>query len=478
MRGADISGVFFVFLLIFLLLPPLVVSQEPETPNCGAVALWHCARIAGLDRSLEQVTEAIGVEGEGVTFVKLSQAAQKLGLTPHHQQMTWENLSRLRTPGIARVNENEFIVVERAVDEKILTVDCSSAHTLLSKEAFSAVWSGEILVVKNTGLERSVPPLQKSPQIVFEETNYNFGTIEGDMVTSHMFRFRNAGEGKLVISNVQKGCGCTAAVVGKKELEPGERSEVNVQFNSRGKRGRQTQKIRIYSNDPSNPQVELTMSGEVEREVYVTPTRVYLGKVPLDKTTTRNVYVFFSSKPALKITKVEASSPDISTEVAPYTNPAQPPGASNTPSEARWIVKVSLKPQSKQGDFREMLKIHTTSKKHPVIEIPVDGSIVGDLEFLPSKAYFGRVQPGEKAERTISLVSHSGQEFEILGFNLNDLPIEAKVDTGQQKATRHIIKLAFLAPDRPNIIRGYIEVTIKSNTEQTLQLPVLALIRK
>ncbi|ANQ50487.1 DUF1573 domain-containing protein [Flammeovirga sp. MY04] len=82
----------------------------------------------------------------------------------------------------------------------------------------------------------------------FEETEFDFGDInEGDVVT-HVFKYKNVGEVPLQITNVQVSCGCTAPNWDKTPLAPGESSELQVTFNSRGKRGKQIKKITILAN--------------------------------------------------------------------------------------------------------------------------------------------------------------------------------------------------------------------------------------
>src|SRR5687768_1551038 len=47
------------------------------------------------------------------------------------------------------------------------------------------------------------------PIIVFEETEFDFGTInEGDVVT-HKYNFKNTGTARLLITEVNSTCGCT-----------------------------------------------------------------------------------------------------------------------------------------------------------------------------------------------------------------------------------------------------------------------------
>ena len=100
--------------------------------------------------------------------------------------------------------------------------------------------------VNNTPTEKPEGPL---PELAFEETEHDFGTItEGDVVTKK-FTFTNTGEAPLIISNAAASCGCTIPTYPKdKPIAPGETGEIEVQYNSRGKKNQDNKTVRITAN--------------------------------------------------------------------------------------------------------------------------------------------------------------------------------------------------------------------------------------
>ncbi len=86
------------------------------------------------------------------------------------------------------------------------------------------------------------------PQIVFEETEFDFGEIAQGEVVEHTFKFKNTGNAPLILNNVLTTCGCTAPEWPKQPIAAGEENEIIVRFNSRGKTGRQNKVITIQSN--------------------------------------------------------------------------------------------------------------------------------------------------------------------------------------------------------------------------------------
>lgn len=73
------------------------------------------------------------------------------------------------------------------------------------------------------------------PVMTFEETSYDFGTIEGGTAVEHIFKFKNTGEAPLVIVDAKSSCGCTVPEYTKEPVAPGATGELLVKFNGSGK---------------------------------------------------------------------------------------------------------------------------------------------------------------------------------------------------------------------------------------------------
>ena len=72
------------------------------------------------------------------------------------------------------------------------------------------------------------------PEITFEETEFDFGTIDQGTAVEHTFKFTNTGNAPLVITNATSSCGCTVPTWTKEPIAPGETGEMLVKFNGSG----------------------------------------------------------------------------------------------------------------------------------------------------------------------------------------------------------------------------------------------------
>jgi hypothetical protein len=95
-------------------------------------------------------------------------------------------------------------------------------------------------------------PAGPTTTMTFEVYDHDFGTLdEGDVVT-HVFTFTNAGDEPLIIDNCKGSCGCTVPQWPKEPIAPGATGDIEVKFNSKGKKNNQTKRVTINANtDPA-----------------------------------------------------------------------------------------------------------------------------------------------------------------------------------------------------------------------------------
>ncbi|MCF8232502.1 MAG: DUF1573 domain-containing protein [Bacteroidales bacterium] len=108
--------------------------------------------------------------------------------------------------------------------------------------------------------------MANAPEIAFEAEKYDFGTLEEGEKITHSFSFTNKGERDLIIRATDASCGCTSPEPEKKLIAPGESGSIKVIFNSRGKKGKQHQRVTVIANDPDHPVTTLHLNGTVKKK--------------------------------------------------------------------------------------------------------------------------------------------------------------------------------------------------------------------
>lgn len=105
-------------------------------------------------------------------------------------------------------------------------------------------------------------PTGPTTEMTFEETEFDFGTInEGEQVT-HTYKFKNTGKEPLILSDAKGSCGCTVPEWPREPIGPGGSAAITVKFDSKGKRGKKSQKVTITANT-NPPQSFIYLNGDI-----------------------------------------------------------------------------------------------------------------------------------------------------------------------------------------------------------------------
>lgn len=90
----------------------------------------------------------------------------------------------------------------------------------------------------------------RSSALLFEQTEWNFGTIEeADGKISHTFRYRNISDDFVTIERVYSSCGCTTGEYSRRPLKAGGEGEFTVVFDPANRGGRVAKSITIVCGD-------------------------------------------------------------------------------------------------------------------------------------------------------------------------------------------------------------------------------------
>jgi len=104
-------------------------------------------------------------------------------------------------------------------------------------------------------------PDPNAPVFQFKEETFDFGNIPQNVAAPHVFVFTNVGKSPLVISAVDKSCGCTQPSFDPAPVLPGRSGSVTATYNAAAP-GAFTKSITVHSN-ASEPTKVLFIKGMV-----------------------------------------------------------------------------------------------------------------------------------------------------------------------------------------------------------------------
>lgn len=121
-------------------------------------------------------------------------------------------------------------------------------------------------VVKNAKSASGTVNTDALPKMSFQDTTYDFGRIIQGEKVAYDFKFTNIGRSDLLISKVSTSCGCTVGKYPKHPIAPGEKGKIEVEFDSKNKRGFQNKTITVIANTQPNHMILFLKGVVVEPE--------------------------------------------------------------------------------------------------------------------------------------------------------------------------------------------------------------------
>jgi uncharacterized cupredoxin-like copper-binding protein len=212
------------------------------------------------------------------------------------------------------------------------------------------------------------------PKLVLQQSEHDFGDIVQGEVVSHVFVLSNSGGDLLIINNVRPSCGCTAAMPEKNELGPGESTNLNVSFNSKGRMGKQKKIVRIETNDPENPQQLITIKANILVERVKQDVKPILefsesqhdfGKIEEGKVVEHTFKFRNSGKATLKINDIKTSC---GCTAALVSSEKIAPGEEGT-------LLVELDSQIRKGKMSRTITIKSNDPEEPTKVLTVYADI-------------------------------------------------------------------------------------------------------
>jgi hypothetical protein len=108
-----------------------------------------------------------------------------------------------------------------------------------------------------------VIPEKKFAEIKFQNEKTDLGVIDGGDIANYDFKFFNAGNIALSITEVKGNCHCVQGKWPEKNIEAGDSSVISVSFDPQAVTGFFIRTLKVQSN-ATRPTIELTISGEIK----------------------------------------------------------------------------------------------------------------------------------------------------------------------------------------------------------------------
>jgi hypothetical protein len=268
--------------------------------------------------------------------------------------------------------------------------------------AAAALVAGSLVGAGAAGLKAALLPWQigdlqplggelpaSAPRVEVPESRHAFGTIGTGASGSHRFEVRNTGGGPLKLTRGSTSCSCTVsdfdsaeggAPDAEKLVLPGEAAFVTVQWKGKPPGGPFRQQVTILTDDPRRPELVFVVEGTVVPTWRAVPESLALASLSASggERATVVMYTYGPEPPAVKdvtidhpqaaeffsLATVPLSAEEVATEIG---------------ATGGFRIDVQIRPGLPLGRLRQTITATFTMPEEAVAEVPLEGSVGGDL---------------------------------------------------------------------------------------------------
>lgn len=311
-----------------------------------------------------------------------------------------------------------------------------------------------------------------SPKAVIASPIADLGEVSRGETTTHDFIIKNEGDAPLEITEVRPACGCTVAEYDE-IIPPGGTGKVHAELDTSGVSGAASKAITVFTNDPANPRLQLTLRIRTVEHILFNPGFARFVKGHGHPPGVVRQIFFSPDFPELAIEKLESPYPFLDVEYRKATE------------EERWgdvegnqyVVTLTLDyDEAPVGPLADHILVTTNHPKQPETQLPVSGFVRPLMAVTPSVASFGPVLIAEPMTVRFLVKNYGADPVKITSVE-QDLPAAETSFEALEEGRTYSVELV-LKPEMPKgPFSSQVEIHTDNPKEPVIKVPVLGEVR-
>ena len=228
-----------------------------------------------------------------------------------------------------------------------------------------------------------------------------------------------------------------------------------------------TKVVTVTTNDPSQQTIKLNLIADVQVMFAMEPFIINFGRYKKGETQVRYVTVVGEEKDKTKIISATARGKEIKVETSPD-------GYDNSKDKR---IKVSVLPDVKVGQFRDVITVTTDHKTIKNMTISVFGEVAGDITVTPRSFSFGFFEKGKAVEKVVSLKANPPATFKVLKAESTSPDVQldvVPVAEGKEYQVKARVKDTF----SQDSLRGNIVITTDNKEQPSVEVMFFGRLQK
>jgi hypothetical protein len=320
-----------------------------------------------------------------------------------------------------------------------------------------------------------------APHIQFETNFFDFGKVTSAEKLKGSFKFKNTGKADLHLDSPTASCDCTEAKISADTIAPGQSGEVTYSIKMdhavNGERF-----IRIHSNDPENPDVELKVQLDYTPLFETTPPGVNIVLGPGKNEVQQSFIVNRMDGKPLGIDRIAASQEWITAEFDPTYDTGVGSAfdaAPKAPETSGRIIVTVKRPKNPPTFYKENLELWNGQQSdHAAKIVEISGQIMGEITADPPRLEWAladlgsdiKQYPEAALSRHIRLNSALGRpvEFKKVSTDVKGMSVKI-VPLAAPRLFDMVVKFDELPH---NLVDGKVTLETSLDTVPKLEVPL------
>jgi hypothetical protein len=297
------------------------------------------------------------------------------------------------------------------------------------------------------------PDAPVASKAIVPETIFRFGNMESGDTQKHAFHVQNTGTGPLTIDYVSHTCKCTEVRLNDKPSEPGaaivvpagDEATITLQWAAKVPPGPFRHGAAFTTNDAELKRIELSVEGEIVESATLSPAMLDFGPVRVGEQGHAELIVMSFLEPEVQILSHEVIDAELAKRIQITVEPLPADQLPNEQAKAGVKILATFNPGDVAGSFGGSLRIETNLQKSPVREVPIRGTVKGDVwihgPFWNEDAGLLRMVPfksadGGKAKLYVNIRGEHAASTEVRIDDGSVSPPELKATLGEREKLR------------------------------------------
>jgi hypothetical protein len=308
-------------------------------------------------------------------------------------------------------------------------------------------------------------------QAVVPEPVWDAGVIGRGETVRHTFEIRNVGSDTLYLREVRAACGCTVASFDE-SIAPGSSGKVTAEVATESFRGAIAKDVTVFTSDPANPVLTLTVRAEVQPWVDAQPGYFRFVHVQGAPEVAASQTLWSADRVDLAVLGVESPLPQLAVTFRPAVGEER----SADGRGRQWVILATLGSDAPEGPLAGDVIVRTNHPQQPTLALPIAGYVRPVLAVSPPVADFGSFAPSEPRRGSVIVTNHGEEPVTVLAAE-SDVPGLSAQVAAREKGKRYDVNLTLAAGIAPGPFAGTLRVRTDSPRQPLLEIPVRGEVR-